>query len=93
VSASIHCDAHGESTVTFVCVHIAEALNHDRACGFYYSSLEADDEPSAWCEACDSIFAANGGKWTDEANNQPELRLLCHACFMRAAELNGVGPQ
>jgi len=49
----VHCDLHGETPQTFVCVHLK-----DETYGLGFNREDPSDEnpyPDAWCDACDVI--------------------------------------
>ena len=86
----VRCDEHGLSTETFVCGHILTSLKTGVPCGFVYTSLEASDEPNAYCDACDEMLQKGGGEWNDALEARAGFKLLCYECFVKAARLNGV---
>ena len=90
MSEKIHCDEHGAASIAFVCAHVAQSLRDDNPRGFFYTSLEPENEPCAWCSQCDEMREAGGGEWNDELEVKSEIKLLCYECFLRAARLNGV---
>ena len=86
----VDCSEHGQAPESFVCGHILESLWDGQARGFYYSSLNAEDEPCAWCADCERMLHAEGDVWTEELEERAGIKLLCYECFLRAARLNGV---
>ncbi len=90
MSDAVQCDEHGASSETFVCSHVLDSLHDGIPRGFIYSSLDAADEPSAYCSECDEMLNANGGEWTEELEKSADIKLLCYQCFLQAARLNGV---
>jgi len=88
--SAVRCEEHGVSTEAFVCGHVLASLKDGQPRGFVYSSLDAVDEPSAYCSACDTMLQANGGEWTEALEERADIKLLCYGCFMKAARMNGV---
>ncbi len=86
--ALITCATHGRSKQTAVCVHVAQSLADGVARGFYFTD-EEDDEPQAWCEACERRFVAAGSVWTPEVLAYVDAQALCLHCFRDARALNG----
>ena len=84
MSDRIHCDKHGDTKQTMVCVHIVESLKDEKPRGF------------AWCLADDGFLYADcarcNGLSSDEWQDQVDAngRILCFGCFQDAASLNGV---
>jgi len=90
VTNLISCNEHGESAQTFVCSHIIASLKDGQPRGFVYTTLDPNDEPNAYCSACEEMLNASGGEWTEELEKKAGVKLLCYECFLRAARLNGV---
>ena len=75
---TIHCDTHGDSDLTYVCIHLTE---HAAGLGFNRGEPSEDDPfPNAWCDNCDLIYQAHGG-WDDEAQELIEICPLCSHCY------------
>jgi len=89
MSGAMQCAEHGTSTTTFVCKHVFASLSDGVPRGFVYSSLEAADEPNAYCADCDEMLQAGGGEWNDELEAKAGIKLVCYGCFLKAAKLNG----
>lgn len=83
MSDFITCPTHGEQQTTFVCTHILDTLNDRIPRGFYWNDPDGDFQ--AICAKCNDL--------DDEAFYAREseiIRILCFACFLEAAEINGV---
>jgi hypothetical protein len=78
------CGTHGESYATFVCQHLAQAVNR----GFYCSGDDEDPRPDAWCKKCDDLLMTSGGEWNEEAEDYAQITLLCAHCYDIAKENN-----
>src|SRR5215468_10247460 len=82
---SIVCGAHGETSATFMCRHVASGA----ACGFHASAEDPSDRwPDAWCDLCDEAFQAAGGEWNEAAEASLDAKLLCTHCYEDARERN-----
>lgn len=92
MSRDLRCDRHGLSTATFVCRHLLDSLGDGVSRGFFYTSLHAEEEPCAWCSACDSMLEQGGGSWTAELEKKAEINVICYGCFLSLAKLDGVEP-
>jgi hypothetical protein len=65
----VECELHGETSATFVCVHLCGGVG----CGFHCAADEPDDAwPDAWCDLCDR-------EWND--GKEPKIQLLCTGCY------------
>ena len=81
MTGKIHCDTHGETTETFVCVHL---LGEAKGLGFHREPpTDENPFPDAWCDNCELIRAAHGG-WNDTPDDLTTIRLLCSDCYERA---------
>jgi len=81
VPDTIHCDVHGDTEKTYVCVH----LSGDSS-GLGFNRQEPSDEnpyPDAWCDDCEIIRAAHGG-WDSASEELCQIVLLCSECYVRA---------
>ena len=85
---TVECCTHGEQQATFVCRHIVQSLEDNRARGFWWSS-ESDERgrPDAWCSKCEEVVAKSGG-WDEESEKFAGVSLLCGSCYDEAKELN-----
>lgn len=84
----ITCATHGMSKQTLVCQHLIESLADGKPRGFFFTD-EEEDEPQAWCEACEARYVAAGECWTDEVLAYLSPQTLCLHCFRQLRELNG----
>jgi len=81
MAKKVLCDTHGETDQAFVCHHLVEK---SFGLGFNREAVSIDDPfPDAWCDNCELIRAAHGD-WTDEAQNQTEIKLICSGCYERS---------
>jgi hypothetical protein len=81
VADTVHCEAHGETEQTYVCVHLTEETP---GLGFNRDEPTTDDPfPSAWCDNCEIIRAAHDG-WNEESQSLTKIVLLCSGCYERA---------
>ena len=83
----VDCDSHGQRPITFVCTHIAHALVEGNPSSFLIAPEGPDPYPLAWCDACDEMVVELGGRWTPEASDCAEFKLLCASCYVEAREL------
>jgi len=77
----VHCDLHGETPQTFVCVHLK-----DETYGLGFNREDPSDEnpyPDAWCDACDVIRSENDG-WDNTPEELCKIVLLCTECYERS---------
>ena len=77
----VHCDLHGDTPQTFVCVHL-----NGESYGLGFNCEEPSDEspcPDAWCDACEVIRAENGG-WDNTPDELCKIVLLCAECYKRS---------
>lgn len=82
----VSCGEHGERNACFVCCHLKEG----EALGFNLGyDPEAPDElyPAAWCDACEALLEQEG-EWTDRAQAEADIRLVCSACYERIRARN-----
>ena len=85
----VECCTHGNRYPAYVCQH----LNLHTPVGFYEpfasdpSVTYANDELSAWCEACDEVLA-EAGEWNDESEAFAKIKLVCDVCFFEMKKLN-----
>ena len=84
MSDRVHCDEHGDSATTFVCVHITDSLSDGKPRGFLWS-IDDDGEYQA---VCPQYRETPDDQW--EARAGEVGRILCFGCYQRAAKLNGV---
>ena len=84
MSATIHCDAHGDQAWAAVCRHVADTIGDGVPRGFTYV---IDDEGAyqAFCDDCEALSAA---EW--ERVRSAVHTIICVECFRRAAVLNQV---
>ena len=85
----VECAAHGDCRPAYVCSHVLASLQDDQARGFFWSR-DDDGCINAWCQNCDDVLERVGGSWNDEAEAHAQIKLVCEACALRVAELNGV---
>ncbi|HEX3886817.1 MAG TPA: hypothetical protein VHW05_04915 [Phenylobacterium sp.] len=84
MSELVQCEVHGAREATVVCCHVVETLRDGLVRGFRWF-VDADGEYEATCDTCSSM---SDDEWESVA---VELgRVLCFACYTRAAELNGI---
>lgn len=86
--ALITCKRHGRSKQTAVCQHLILSLKDGVARGFFFTD-EEEDEPQAWCEACEARYVAAGNAWTPAVQEYVDAHELCLHCFRELRELNG----
>lgn len=79
----IHCEKHGETAATYVCIHLRDGV----ACGFHNGGGAPWSD--AWCDACEAVVQRDG-EWTDE--NSPKLSVLCTGCYDECRALNATVP-
>jgi hypothetical protein len=72
----VTCPAHGKSTATFVCVHLANATSS--GLGIHYETSSTEPWPDLLCEDC-----AFDPDW-NEANALDRIKLLCSRCWEQA---------
>jgi hypothetical protein len=84
---TVTCCEHGEQRAAFVCQHIVQSLRDGIPRGFFWPP-DCEDEPDAWCRACDDAVARTGGQWTDESEAFAHVTLLCRGCYDRAKRMN-----
>lgn len=70
MSDTIACASHGQASVSFCCVHLAEGSG----LGVIHGGTDA--EPAAICERCDS---ACSGDWA--SINTSDIKAVCVFCF------------
>lgn len=77
---TIHCDTHGETEKTYVCVHLT---GEDTGLGFN-RKVPSDDNPfpDAWCDDCERIREEYDG-WDDVPDGLCKIVLLCARCYER----------
>jgi hypothetical protein len=76
----VRCGTHGMSQPSFVCRHVATG----EGLGFHTSQNPDSVRPDAWCDACDEVFLAEGGEWTERAEEKAHITLLCAGCYDEA---------
>ena len=81
---SVDCLIHGMQPKAFVCRHILQSLDSQRAVGFHWSAENAGEHPDAWCSDCDEACVAAGGDWTDAVLEQVGVTLVCGSCYQAA---------
>ncbi len=82
----VECPEHGIRDATYVCQHLASAVNS----GFHSGHDEDDPDelwPDAWCDACEHVRESEGG-WNDRSATFAGVRLLCDGCYQRARDRN-----
>jgi hypothetical protein len=82
----IECRVHGEQQQTFVCRHLAKAVQTGEKVGFFWSGEPRGD---AWCAACEAVRIREGGltgDWNDRSEEFAGITLLCGACYDRVRE-------
>lgn len=86
---TVECCTHGDRYPAYVCQH----LNLHTPVGFYEPFASdptvtyANDELSAWCEACDEVLT-EVGEWNDESEAFAKIKLVCDVCFFEMKKLN-----
>jgi hypothetical protein len=80
---TVDCDQHGKQEETYVCEHLV----YGEGLGFFQDDGEENPRPDAWCSNCERIRQAHGG-WTEQAEKQLRVKLLCGACYDRARQRN-----
>lgn len=83
----IECETHGWQDETFVCQHIVESLHTGVPVGFHWPEDATELHPDAWCSACESARIEAGGEWTEEVEQQLNIKLLCGACYEHAKDI------
>jgi hypothetical protein len=81
VADTVRCSVHGETSQTFVCVHLK-----GESTGLGFNRDDPSEEnlhPDAWCDECEKTRAANGG-WDDVPDEECKISLLCARCYERA---------
>ena len=85
----VECCTHGNRYPAYVCQH----LNMHTPVGFYEPFASdptltyANDELSAWCEACDEVLT-EAGEWNDESEGFAQIKLIYDVCFFEMKKLN-----
>lgn len=90
MSDVIKCQVHGEQQETFVCRHLAKALETGEQIGFFWSGEPRGD---AWCSACETVRVREGGvsgDWNERSEKFVGITLLCGACYDHVKELQGL---
>ena len=82
MSDRIHCDQHGETKPTFVCVHIVQTLKDGSPRGFAWC-LADDGYLYADCSTCNAL---SDDEWNEQKGKNG--RSLCFGCYKVAAALN-----
>jgi hypothetical protein len=82
---TVHCGQHGASRVAFVCHHLFDAMGDDRRdpIGFVAPRFDPDDpedDPQAWCSACDAVVVA-AGDWNEDAAAFAQVKGICAGCY------------
>ncbi len=83
----VNCPEHGLRNISFVCVHIAMAIDSAEQVGFFWSEAENNLLPIAWCSACEKWLLENGEEWNEAFKQQAEFKLLCEGCFSLAKKV------
>ena len=81
---SVECSTHGMQPQAFVCRHILQSLDTQRAVGFHWSSEDDGEHPDAWCFECEEARVAAGGDWTETVLEQVGVTLICGSCYQAA---------
>jgi len=79
---TVHCDTHGNTEKTFVCVHLVQ----ESSAGLGFNGRKPTKKkpfPDAWCDNCEIIREAHGG-WNEESEKLTRITLLCSGCYQRA---------
>ncbi|MDH5672727.1 MAG: hypothetical protein OEZ06_11295 [Myxococcales bacterium] len=84
----VECPEHGRQPAAFVCQHIIEGLNEGLAHGFYWAEQPEFDRPDAWCGSCQRLVEEQGGEWTESAQEQACIGMLCGLCYDQAKAHN-----
>ncbi|MDF1504653.1 hypothetical protein [Roseisolibacter sp. H3M3-2] len=86
----VRCATHGDSAPAYVCGHLARG---DGRAFFHADDDPGNPRPDAWCDACERLRVACGGRWTEEAEASLGVRLLCGGCYdgIRARVPSGMG--
>jgi hypothetical protein len=82
MSDRIHCDKHGETKATYVCLHVVQTLKDRKARGFAWCVAD-DGYLYADCSACNAL---SEDEWRELIPTHG--RVLCFGCFKVAAALN-----
>jgi hypothetical protein len=81
----IACGTHGEVLPAFACCHLS--LKSERPLGFIEPEVEPDDEPQAWCAACDAMLEREGD-WNEISLAYADVRLVCEFCFAKLRDIH-----
>jgi hypothetical protein len=83
----INCTEHGQRDISFVCIHIARAIDTGEKVGFFWSEAEENLPPIAWCSNCEDWLLHNGEEWNERFKAQADFKLICSGCFESAKQL------
>ena len=86
MTATVHCDSHGDQEETFVCQHLARSLTTGLRGGYWCSKNTETSRPDAWCSVCEEL--SGGGDWDEESEKAAGIVLICGGCYDAARELN-----
>ncbi|WP_019142725.1 hypothetical protein [Noviherbaspirillum massiliense] len=86
-SRKVNCAEHGEAEISFVCIHIAKAIDGGEKVGFFWSEAEEGLPPIAWCGACEDWLLQNGEEWSESFKSRADFKLICAGCFTLAKQV------
>jgi hypothetical protein len=79
-SETLQCSTHGESSVTYVCEHLAENPAQRWHCDY---PGQDTPWPDAWCDRCNVEFLKQG-EWNDANQGVANIKLFCASCYERS---------
>ena len=85
----VECGTHGDSWSAYVCKHTVATIRDRKPRGFIWLR---DDNGClcAYCDECENILYKFGGDWNDQSEAFASVTLVCEACALVAAGVNGV---
>ena len=89
---TIRCRVHGDQEQTFVCQHLATALETGERVGFFWASGEDGARGDAWCSTCEEARIREGGEsgdWNERSQKIADIKILCGSCFDRVRAMHG----
>jgi Zn finger protein HypA/HybF involved in hydrogenase expression len=88
--SQIECSKHGIQDETFVCQHIVQGLEENKANGFHYPADLEEERPNAWCSKCNDLVKNHNWNWTEEVLEVAQIKILCATCYDQAKVKNGL---
>jgi|SRR5262249_6221045 hypothetical protein len=82
MNGNVTCREHGLQGISFVCTHIAHAVDSGKQVGFFWGDDTDTARPDAWCWACNqALLAVPPNTSTEDWFRKCDYKIFCAACW------------